>query len=155
MSIKRRIMEDLKSALKAGNKEQLSTLRMVKSRIQEAEVRLRTEKGVTYELDDEEATQVLSAYAKQRRDSIESYRQAGREDLAAREESELAVVQGYLPRQLSADEIREIVRDAIQEVGASSPRDMGAVMKAVMPRVRGAADGKLVNQTVREMLSAR
>jgi len=154
MSIKQRITKDLTSALKAGNKERLSTLRMVKSRIQEAEVSLRSEKGVDYELDDDEATQVLSTYAKQRRDSIESYREAGREDLAAKEESELALVQDYLPRQLSTDEVQKVVKEAIEQVGATSSRDMGAVMKAVMPKVRGVADGKLVNKTVREMLAA-
>ena len=153
MSIKQRIVEDLKAAMKAGNKERLSALRMVKSRMQEAEVSLRSEKGVEYELDDAEVTQVLSAYAKQRRDSIESYRRAGREDLAVREEAELGVVQEYLPRQLLPEEIRQMVQGAIAEAGATSPREMGAVMNIVMPKVRGLADGKLVNQMVREMLT--
>jgi uncharacterized protein YqeY len=125
---------------------------MLKSRMMEAEVERRATHGTGYELQDEEALAVIAAYAKQRRDSIDAYRQGGREDLAAKEEAELAVVQEYLPRQLSADEVRAIVSGAIAESGASSAKDMGAVMKLVMPKVKGVSDGKLVNQIVRELL---
>src|SRR5262249_7640500 len=106
-------------------------------------------------LSDPEAIKALAAYAKQRRDSIESYRQGGREDLALKEEAELAIVQEYLPKQLAADEVRRIAREAIAEAGATSPKDLGAVMKIVMPRVKGAADGRMVNQIVAELLSAK
>jgi uncharacterized protein YqeY len=85
-------------------------------------------------------------------DSIESYERAGREDLAARERAELEIVRGYLPRQLDEEEVRGIVMQAIAEAHATSPKEMGAVMKIVMPKVKGAADGKLVNRLVRELL---
>src|SRR5215813_4780205 len=135
----------MKEAMKSGAKDRLSVLRMIKAKMMEAEVDLRVKHGRDYELGDPEATQVLASYAKQRRDSIDSYRQAGREDLAAQEEAELAIIQEYLPKQMGEDEVRSIVREAIAAAGATSARDMGAVMKLVMPKVKGAADGKLVN----------
>jgi len=153
VTLKQRLMDDVKVAMKGGDKTRVTCLRMVRSKILEQEVALRADKGKDYELDDDEATQVLSGYAKQRRDSIDSYRQGGREDLAAREEAELKIIEEYLPKQLSEDELREIVIQAVAESGASSPREMGKVMKIVMPRVRGAADGKLVNRIVQEILA--
>ena len=155
MPIRQRIVEDLTAAMKSGAKERLGVLRMVKAKMQEAEVNLRGVKGRDYQLEDPEATQVLVSYAKQRRDSIESFRKAGREDLASQEESELAIVQEYLPRQMSPDEVRQVVREAIAAAGATSPREMGAVMKLVMPKVKGAADGKMVNQIVAELLGGK
>ena len=153
MSLMETIAEDLKAALKTGARERLETLRMARAKMLEAEVNLRAEMGRDYKLEDPEAIRVLAAYAKQRRDSIDSFRKAGREDLATKEESELAIIQEYLPQQLSADQVREIVREAVAATGAKSPRDMGAVMKVVMPKVKGAADGKMVNQIVNELLS--
>jgi hypothetical protein len=152
MSISQRIVEDMKTAMKAGDKDRLGTLRMLKSKLQMAEVDLRGKKGLDYVLEDEHALGALSSYAKQRRDSIESYDKAGRPDLAAKERTELEIVQEYLPAQLGEDDVREIVKQAIAEVNASSPDDMGAVMKVVMPKVKGVADGKLVNQLVRDLL---
>jgi uncharacterized protein YqeY len=152
MSIRQRILDDLKTALKSGERQRLDTLRMVKARVQEAEVAGRATKGLAYELSDAEMTQVLASYAKQRRDSIESFRQAGRADLAAREEAELAIVQEYLPRQLDPDELRRLAREAIAEAGATSAKDVGKVMKLLMPRVKGAADGKDVSRVVGELL---
>lgn len=152
MSIKQRIVADLTAAMKAKDAARLSVLRMVKARIMEAEVDLRGKKGLGVELDDEATLAVLSAYGKQRRDSIDAYRSGGREDLAQKEEGELAIIQEYLPAQLSTDEIRRIVSEAIAESGATSAKDMGAVMKIVMPKVKGASDGKVVNQIVRELL---
>lgn len=152
MTLRQRILDDLTAALKSGARQRLDTLRMLKARIQETEVALRATKGLAYELGDTEATQVVSGYAKQRRDSIESFRQAGREDLAAREEAELAIVQEYLPRQLDADELRRLAREAIAEAGATSAKDTGKVMKLLMPKVKGAADGKDVNRVVGELL---
>ena len=152
MSIKNRIAEDIKRAMKAGEKDRLGVLRMLKAKIQEAEVNRRAREGADYELSDEETTQALSTYAKQRRDSIQAYTDAGRDELAAQEQAELAVVQYYLPQQLSEDDVRCIVADAVAATGASSPREMGAVMQAVMPQVKGRADGKLVNRLVRESL---
>ncbi|MGH9868127.1 MAG: GatB/YqeY domain-containing protein [Candidatus Polarisedimenticolia bacterium] len=155
MSLRQVIAEDLKAAMKSQSKNRLEVLRMARARMQEAEVALRAEMGRDYELSDEESIKVLAAYAKQRRDSIEAYRKAGREDLAAQEEAELAIVQEYLPKQLGEDEVRAIVKEAIDSTGATSPRQMGAVMKAVMPKVQGAADGKLISRIVNEMLSGR
>jgi uncharacterized protein YqeY len=152
MSIKKRLDEDIKTAMKAREVLRLSCLRMLKSKILEKEVALRAKEGVNYQLDDEQVIEVASSYAKQRRDSIESYRQGGREDLASKEEAELAVVESYLPQQLSREEVGDIVRLAVEESGAASIKDMGAVMQAVMPQVKGRADGKLVNQIVREEL---
>ena len=155
MSLMDTIAEDLKAALKIQARERLETLRMARAKMLEAEVNLRAEMGREYKLEDSEAVRVLAAYAKQRRDSIDAFRKAGREDLAAKEEAELAIVQEYLPQQLTADQVREIVREAIAATGATSPKDMGAVMKVVMPKVKGAADGKMVNQVVNELLSGK
>jgi hypothetical protein len=154
MSLEGRIAEDMKQAMKQGDRERTAVLRMVRSRIQEATVKARGERGRDAALSEEEVVQVIASYAKQRRDSIEGYRQGGREDLAKKEEAELGVLQDYLPEQLTEAELREIVADAVREAGASSAADMGKVMGKVMPRVKGKADGKLVNRLVREMLAS-
>jgi uncharacterized protein YqeY len=154
MSIEQRINDDLKAALKAGEKLRLSVLRMVKAKLQEATVELRGQEGVDARLDDAQATAVLATCAKQRREARESFLAGGREDLAAREKAEMEVLQEYLPRQLGEEEIRRHVRDAIAETGAASPKDMGKVMQVVMPKLKGAADGKLVNRIVRELLQS-
>ena len=155
MPIKQRIVEDLTAAMKSGAKERLGVLRMVKAEMLKAEVNLRGQKGRDYQLEDPEAMQVLMSYAKQRRDSINSYRHGGRTDLAAQEESELAIVLEYLPKQMGADEIRQIVASAIAATGATSVKDTGAIMKLVMPKVKGLADGKMVNQMVAQLLSGK
>jgi hypothetical protein len=107
------------------------------------------------ELDDGEVLAVLAKQAKQSQEALEEFRKAGREDLVAREEADLAVLQAYLPRQLDRDEIAKRAQAAIEGRGASSMRDMGSVMKALMADLRGQADGKLVNQIVRELLGRR
>lgn len=152
MSIKEKIAADLTAAMKAKDTVRLGVLRMLKAKMLEAEVEQRSKKGTGYALEDPEALASIAAYAKQRRDAIEAYRKGRRDDLAVKEEAELAIVQEYLPRQLSAEEVRDIVRRAMVETGASSMKDMGALMKVVMPRTKGAADGKLVNEVVRRML---
>ena len=152
MTLKDRIVTDLTAAMKAKDADRLAVLRMLKAKMMEAEVAQREKKGIGYVLEDPDAQAVIAAYAKQRRDSIDAYRQGGRADLAAKEEAELALIQQYLPAQLSEDQIRTIVGDAIKESGAASAKDMGAVMKIVMPKVRGVSDGKVVNQIVTEML---
>ena len=152
MSLRQRIEDDIRTALKAGDKQRLSCLRMVKSKVQEKQVELRGTEGREAELSDEDVTNVVSAYAKQRRDSIESYEQGGRKDLAANERAELEILTAYLPQQMSEDEVSAIVDDAVRESGASEPKDMGAVMKLVMPKVKGRADGKLVNRIVQSRL---
>ena len=152
MSLKQRIEDDLKTALKAGEKQRLSCLRMVKAKVQEKQVELRGKQGPEAKLSDHDVTNVVSAYAKQRRDSIESYEQAGREDLAANERAELEILAAYLPQQMSEGDVAAIVDEAVRESGASEPKDMGAVMKLVMPKIKGRADGKLVNRIVQSRL---
>jgi len=105
------------------------------------------------ELSESDAVGVLVSEAKKRRESIEEMDRAGRADLAEQERYELEVIEAYLPKQLSHDEIVRLVREAIQEVGATNPKDMGRVMQVLMPRIKGQADGKLVNSIVRELLS--
>ena len=152
MSLRQKIEDDLIAALKAGEKQKLGCLRMVKSKVQEKQVELRGKEGPDARLDDDDVTAVVSAYAKQRRDSIESYEQGGREDLATKEREELEIISAYLPQQMGEDEVAAIVDAAIAESGATQPRDMGAVMKLVMPKVKGLADGKLVNRIVQSRL---
>jgi len=151
--IKQKLMDDLKISMKSGDKVRTGCLRMLRSKVLEREVALRPKKGADYELEDEEALQEIATYAKQRKDSIESYRQGNREDLAVKEEAELKIIEEYLPKQMSADELRPIVDEVIVDSGATSPKDMGQVMKLVMARVRGSADGKVVNRIVREKLT--
>jgi len=155
MSIKRQLDDDLKQAMKQRDTRRVGCIRMLKSKLLEREVALRGKHGVDYAITDEEARTVIASYAKQRRDSIESYRQGGRDDLAADEQAELEIVSSYLPQQLSEDELRALVRAAVEEVGAASLRDLGAVMKTLMPRTKGTADGKLVNRLVREALEGK
>jgi uncharacterized protein YqeY len=152
MSIKKRLDTEMKDAMKQRDKLRLGCIRMLKSRLLEREVALRGKHGKDYAITDEEALTVISTYAKQRRDSIESYRQAGRDDLVAAEEAELSIVTDYLPRQLSADDLRAMIKEAIAESGAASIKELGKVMKIIVPRTKGAADGKLVSQLVRELL---
>ncbi len=147
MGLKERLREDMKEALKAKDKVKLSTIRMINSLIKNAEIEKRGE------LTDEEIVQLLMKYAKQRRESIEMYEKGGRQDLVEKEKAELTVVESYLPKQMTKEEIREIVKEAIEETGASSLKDIGKVMKVVMPKVRGRADGSLVNKIVRDLLS--
>lgn len=154
-SLKQRVEDDIRTAMKAGDKVRLSALRMVKAKMMEAEVALRAKKGRDYQLEDAEAVQCFSTSAKQRKDSIDSFRQGGREDLVAAEEAELAIIQEYLPKQLGTEEITRIAREAIASAGATSPRDMGAVMKIVMPQVKGAADGKEVSRIIGELLGGK
>ena len=153
MALKSRLLDDLTSAMKAGQAETVGVLRMVKAEILKKEVSLRKERGRDYELDDPEVLQVLGTYAKQRRQSIEAYEQGGRKDLQEKEERELAILDQYLPRTLSDEELTDIVVGAIEETGATEMRDMGAVMKAVMSKAQGRADGKQVSEMVREKLS--
>jgi uncharacterized protein YqeY len=149
MSFLDKINQDLTAAMKAQDAVRLSTLRMVKAALKNREI----EKMAA--LEDAEATRVLQSLVKQRRDSIEQYRAAGRAELAAREGSEIAIIEEYLPAALDESELRRIVKETLEEIGAASSRDLGRAMKAVMARLAGAAvDGKLVNALVREHLGA-
>ncbi len=146
MPITDRLSDDLKTALKGGDKDRLSVIRMAKAAVKNREIEKKDP------LNDEEVCGVLMSLARRAKDSIEQFSKGGRQELADKEERELAIVQAYLPRQLSADEIRGIVKDVIQEAGAAGPGDMGKVMKSVMSKVKGQADGRLVSELVKEAL---
>ena len=146
MQLADKLLDDLKASLKSGDKNRLGILRMIKSAIKNKEI----EKGSP--LDEEEIQAMFSTFVKRAKDSIEQFSNAGRTDLAEKEKQELAVMQEYLPTQISEDDIRQIVKDAVAETGASGPKDMGMVMKAVMGKTKGQADGKLVNSLVKEIL---
>lgn len=152
MAIEEQLRADQTAAMKARDTRRLSCIRMLRSRIQEATVVARAKRGADATLDEEEALAVVAAYAKQRRDSIDAYAAAGRDQMAADERAELEIISTYLPSQMGDDELRTIVTESVAACGATSAKDMGAVMKLVMPRVQGQADGKRVNQFVREAL---
>ncbi len=145
-SIKDRITEDMKKALVAKDKVKLNVTRLLKSEIRYKEI----EKGS--ELSDEDVIAVLSSSIKRHKDSIEQFEKGGREDLAASEKAELEIIWGYMPKQLEEDELSQIVDQAIKEVNALAPSDLGKVMKLVMPKVKGKADGKRVNELVSSRL---
>ncbi len=150
MSLSDRLAADIKTAMKAKDKLRLNTVRSIKKTLMEKEVSLRAEGQDT--LTSEQEIEVLVQQAKQRRDSIAQYRQGGREDLAAQEAQELAIIEEYLPRQLSDEEIEETIDRAIAAAGATSMGDMGKVMGQVMPQVKGRADGKKVQEMVKAKL---
>jgi uncharacterized protein len=147
MSLKERITGDMTAAMKAKDAARLSTLRMVKAAMQNREI----EKGG--ELSEEELTKALQSLVKQRRDSVEQYEKAGRAELAEKERAEIAVIEEYLPRAASREEIERAVEEAVAETGASSMKEMGAVMKAAQARLGGAADGRTVSEIVRARLA--
>lgn len=147
MALKDRIQEDIKTAMRARERERLAALRLVSAALKQKEVDERVE------LDDTQVLAVLDKMVKQRRESLEQYEKAGRDDLAERERYELEVIQVYLPEPLDEDELNRIIDNAIDETGASGPRDMGAVMGALRDRVQGRADMKAVSQAVRARLS--
>ena len=149
MSMNDQVGADIAAAMKARDTSRLSALRMLKAAVMNKGV----EKG--RDLDDAEVLQVIASLVKQRRDSIEQFGKAGRTDLVDKETAELNVLQAYLPAGATPEEINAAVAEAIAETGASSPKDMGKVMKAVMPKLAGKnADGKAVNEAVRRTLGA-
>ena len=147
MSLKERIVKDMTAAMKGRDAARTSTLRMVKAAVMNREI----EKGGA--LSEEELTKALQSLVKQRRDSVEQYEKAGREELAAKERAEIAVIEEYLPRAATREEIEEAVAAAIAETGASSMKEMGAVMKAAQARLAGkSADGRTVSEIVKAKL---
>ncbi len=146
MSIQQKITDDLKAALKGGDKTRVSVLRMIKSSMKNREI----EKKAA--LTDEDIEAILASFAKRARESIEQFAKAGRTDLADKEERELSVVMEYLPKQLGEDELRRIISDIINEQDLSGPGAVGKIMKASMARLKGKADGSLVNRIVKEIL---
>jgi uncharacterized protein YqeY len=143
VGILEQVQDDVKTAMKAGEKERVGQLRMIVNALQQEE---KEGKG------DEVAA--LQRERKRRLDAAESLREGGRDEQASKEDDEAKLIEGYLPEQLSDDELSELVTAAVEEAGASEAKDMGNVMKALMPKVAGRADGKRVSQAVREKLGA-
>jgi len=149
MTLKEKILADMTAAMKAKDVSRTSTLRMVKAALQNREI----EKSGS--LDDEELQKMLRSLVKQRRDSIEQYQKGNRQDLVDKEQAEITVIEGYLPQAASQPEIDQAVVGAIAETGASSMKDMGAVMKAAMARLADKnADGRTVSETVKQKLAS-
>ena len=136
----------MRAAMKAREATRVSTLRMLMAAMKNTQV----EKG--HELDDDEVVEVIAREAKRRRESMDAFAQGGRQELVEKEGAELAVLEAYLPEKLSDDELAKLVDEAIAESGASSPKEMGQVMKALMPKVKGRADGAAVSAAVRARL---
>ena len=147
MSLKDRLLQDMKEAMKARDQLKLSTLRLLVSEIKNKEI---DAKG---ELKDEAILAIIQKAVKQRQDSIAQYEKGGRQDLADKEKAELEILKTYLPEELSQEEILKIIDEAIAATGATSPKEMGKVMREVMPKVKGRADGKMVNELVRKRLA--
>jgi uncharacterized protein YqeY len=147
MDIREQVGAAMVKAAKDKDKETLSTLRMIKSALHNREIDLKDQFGET------EILQVLSSMIKQRKDSVEQFKQGGRPELAEKEAKEIEVIQGFMPKQLSSEEIDALIGQAIEETGATGIRDMGKVMKILMPRVMGKADGKAVGEAVKARLS--
>jgi hypothetical protein len=142
-----KLNEDMKGALRAQDKTKLSTLRMLLSALKYKE------KDLKRKADDGEVLATISSLIKQRNDSVEQFVKGGREDLASNERAEIEVLKAYMPEQLSADEVKAAIEEAVKESGASSMKDMGSVMKAVAAKLKGRADNKTVSELVKERLS--
>jgi uncharacterized protein len=147
MALKEKLDADLKSAMKDKDALKLSVVRMLKSAIKYREIELMKP------LDDAGVQAVIATEVKRRRDAVEQYRQGGREDLATKEEAEIAILQGYLPAQLGPEELGKLVEAAIARVGAQGPKDMGKVMKELQPEVQGKAEGRVVSELVKAKLA--
>ncbi|MBW1659636.1 MAG: GatB/YqeY domain-containing protein [Deltaproteobacteria bacterium] len=147
MTLLEKIRQDLKDAMKKGDKDRLSTLRMILSNVKNRQIEKKDS------LDDQEIVRIIQGLVRQSKDAVEQFEKGNRSDLVAKEETFITICQAYLPEQLSEEDLEAIIRETVAEVGALSPKDMGKVMKAVMPKVAGRADGKLVNQKVRAILS--
>ena len=164
MELKQKIQEDLKSALKEKKELELSVLRMLSAAITNKEKEKRykivkerpelTEEELGKEscLADEETTEVISTEVKKRKEALLLFEKGGRQDLAEKEKKEAAILQEYLPEQLSEEEVKKIVKEAVGKVGAKEIKDMGKVMAELMPKVKGKADGSLVSKIIRELL---
>ncbi|MEZ5456785.1 MAG: GatB/YqeY domain-containing protein [Lysobacteraceae bacterium] len=148
MSLKVRLTEDMKTAMKSGAKEQLAVIRLILAALKQREV----DERIT--LDDDQVLAVLEKMLKQRKDSVQQYEAAAREDLAAQERYEMGVIQAYLPAQLSEEEIQVLIESAIAESGASSARDMGKVVALLKPKLQGRADMGLVSGKIKARLGA-
>lgn len=147
MSLRDRLSEDLKLAMKSRDQLRMDVIRMVKAAIMNKEMELKKD------LDDAEMSKIMTALIKQRRDSVEQYEKARRPELAAKERQEITIIEGYLPQALSPQQLADLVGNVITEAGASSLKDMGTVMKAVMVRLAGQpVDGKVISDLVKSKL---
>ncbi len=146
MALKEQLLADLKASMKAKDTVKKSTVTMIRAAI------LQVEKDNKVELGDAEIQEIIAKQMKQRRDALDEFKKAERDDLIAQTEAEMRVIEAYLPKQLTQEEIEAIVDETIKETGAESAKDMGKIMGALMPKVKGLADGKLVNQIVRKKL---
>ena len=147
MQLRERLTADMKDAMKSRDALRLSTIRMLISSVKNREIELRRELG------EAEITETIVTICKQRRESIRLFKEAGRQELVDKEEAELALLMGYLPQQLTREELQSLVDKVITETSATSGKDMGKVMKALQPLVSGRADGKLVSEVVKEKLA--
>lgn len=147
MSLKERLMNDLKTAMKTKDKLLKDTVTMVRAAIKQKEVDERRE------LSEEDVLDIITKQVKQKRSSIEDFKKGGRDDLAEQAENEIELLMNYLPSQLSEEEVEAIVKEAVETTNASTMKDMGKVMGALMPKVKGRADGNLVSQLVKKHLN--
>lgn len=146
MALKDQLLADMKEAMKAHDKDRLAVIRMVRGAVRQQEI------DGKKELEDSDVIAVISKEVKMRRDSIEEFNKGGRQDLVEKTQAEIDILMPYLPAQLSEDEVRELVKAAVEATGAKTQKDMGKVMGKLMPKVKGCADGKMVNNIVRSML---
>jgi uncharacterized protein YqeY len=149
MSLEEKVMEELKSAMRAKDEAGLRTLRAIKAAI----IIEKTAEGATGVITEAQETKMLQKLAKQRRDSIEIFEKQNREDLASKEKEELAIIERFLPKQMSADELKAELKVIIDQVGAKSPADMGKVMGVASKQLAGKADGKAISETVKQLLA--
>jgi uncharacterized protein YqeY len=147
MSLEERLLEDLKLAMKASRKEEISTLRMVRAQIKDAQI----SKGEA--LSDQEVAAVLQKAAKIRKEAMDMFSKGNREDLVAKEQKEFDIITKYLPEQLSEEQIETLIKETISALNVSSEKDFGRVMSAIMPKVKGKADGKIIQQKVKLALT--
>lgn len=149
MSIREDLVNQMNQAMRSQDKARLETLRFILSAVKNKEIEL---KKRTEGLTDEEVLQVISSMIKQRLDSIEQFKKGGREDLVQKEDAELQILKSFMPPQLSKEEVKEIVSKIAKDINAISIKDMGRLMKEVMPKLTGKADGKMVSDVVKEAL---
>jgi len=147
LALKEQLLADLKTAMKAKDKVRKSTITMIRAAI------LQIEKDKKVTLQDPEILDIITKQMKQRRDALAEFKKADREDLIKQTEAEMKVIEAYLPKQLTKTEVEAIVEETINETGVTSIKEMGKIMGALMPKVKGLADGKLISQIVREKLS--
>ena len=147
MSLEERLMDEMKQAMKSNDKARLSTIRMIRTAVKNKEIDLRNK------LDDDEIMRVIQGMVRKSEESIEQFKAGGRMDLVEKETKEIEILRSYLPQALSKEDVIRIIDESIRETEASSLKDLGKVMKSVMPKLTGKADGKLINQLVKERLS--